>query len=92
MDFFYSAVGTPAFADEIRTVADRHENLHVHIIDTSLHGRLTAERVLADAGGHPRGLTVFMCGPAAMLSSFETQLRRAGVASRHIHREYFDWR
>ncbi|WP_041840822.1 ferredoxin reductase family protein [Actinoplanes friuliensis] len=92
VDFFYSAVGTPAFADEIRTIADRHDDLHAHIIDTSLEGRLTAERVLVDAGGNPGGLSAFMCGPAAMLSDFETQLRRAGVASRHIHREYFDWR
>ena len=92
VDFFYTAVGTPAFADEIRTIADRHENLHAHIIDTSLEGRLTPERVLAEAGGQPGGLSVFMCGPAAMLTSFETQMRRAGVASRHIHREYFDWR
>jgi ferredoxin-NADP reductase len=33
-----------------------------------------------------------MCGPQGMLRSFQTQLRRAGVPSRHIHREYFDWR
>lgn len=92
VDFFYSAVGAPAFADEIRTIADRHDGLHAHLIDSSLEGRLTVERVLVDVGGHPEGLSVFMCGPAAMLSAFETRLRRAGVASRHIHREYFDWR
>ena len=92
VDFFYSAVGTPAFADEIRTIADNHEELNVHIIDTSLEGRLTAERVIADLDAHPRELSVFMCGPAAMLTTFETQLRHAGVASRNIHREYFDWR
>jgi predicted ferric reductase len=92
VDFFYSAVGTPAFADEIRTIADNHDELNAHIIDTSLEGRLTAERVMSHLDGHPRELSVFMCGPAAMLTAFETQLRRAGVASRHIHREYFDWR
>ena len=66
--------------------------MNVHIIDTSLEGRLTAERVIADLDAHPRELSVFMCGPAAMLTTFETQLRHAGVASRNIHREYFDWR
>ena len=44
------------------------------------------------AGGDPNELSVFMCGPQGMLRSFQTQLRRAGVSSRHIHREYFDWR
>jgi predicted ferric reductase len=92
VDFFYSAVGAPAFADEIRTIADRRDDLHAHLIDTSLEGRLTAERVLAEVGGQPRDLSVFMCGPAPMLTAFETQFRQAGVAPRHIHREYFDWR
>ena len=57
-----------------------------------VEGRLTPERVLADVGGDPRELSVFMCGPAPMLGSFQTQLRKAGVRARHIHREYFDLR
>jgi len=92
VDLFYTAVGSPPFADEIRTIAGRHEKVSAHISDTSLDGRLTPERVLAVAGGRPQELSVFMCGPAAMLTTFETQLRQAGVASRRIHREYFDWR
>jgi predicted ferric reductase len=92
VDFFYTAVGPPAFADEIRTIAAGQANLHVHLVDTVVEGRLTPGRVLAETGGRPAGLSVFMCGPAAMLSAFETELRRSGVAARHIHREYFDWR
>jgi len=92
VDFFYTADGEAPFADEIRTIADRHESLHAHVIDTSIDGRLTVERVLAVADGDRNGLSVFMCGPQGMLRSFQTQLRRAGVPSRHIHREYFDWR
>ncbi|HET6483002.1 MAG TPA: hypothetical protein VFG35_23605 [Actinoplanes sp.] len=92
VDFFYTAVGNPAFAEEIRAIADRQANLSVHIIDSAVDGRLTPQEVLAEAGDHPAELSAFMCGPAAMLATFETQLRRAGVASRHIHREYFDWR
>jgi predicted ferric reductase len=92
VDFFYSGDGEAPFADEIRAIANRHESLHAHLIDTSVDGRLTTERVLATAGGDPHGVSVFMCGPRGMLSSFQTQLRLAGVPSRHIHREYFDWR
>jgi predicted ferric reductase len=92
VDFFYTAVGEPAFAGEIKAIADRHESLHAHVIDTSLEGRLTLEQVMAASGGRPRELSVFMCGPAGMLSSFQSGLRLAGVPSRRIHREYFDWR
>jgi predicted ferric reductase len=92
VDFFYSADGEAPFADEIREIADRHASLHAHLIDTGVEGRLTPERVLATADGDSKGLSVFMCGPKAMLRSFQTQLRLAGVPSRRIHREYFDWR
>jgi predicted ferric reductase len=92
VDFFYSADGEPPFAAEICAIADRYEHLHAHLIDSRAEGRLTADQVLAAAGGDPAGLSVFMCGPDGMLRSFQTQFRDAGVASRRIHREYFDWR
>ena len=92
VDFYYSADGTPPFADEIRAIADRHPSLHAHLIDTSVDGRLTTERVLNATTGDRRKLSVFMCGPQGMLRTFQTQLRLAGVPQRQIHREYFDWR
>ena len=92
VDFFYSAAGDAPFAAEIREIASRHPTLVAHLIDTTVDGRLTPERVLADAGGDPRALSVFMCGPQAMLTTFQAQLHQAGVPARRIHREYFDWR
>ena len=92
VDFYYSAAGTPPFADEIRTIADRHPSLHAHLIDTSVDGRLTTDRVLSAATDDRCKLSVFMCGPQGMLRAFQTQLRLAGVPQRQIHREYFDWR
>lgn len=92
VDFFYSVAGPAPFGDEIRTIAERHHGLHAHVIDSSADGRLTPEGVLASAGGDPRRLSVFMCGPEAMLSAFQTELRKAGVRPGHIHREYFDLR
>jgi predicted ferric reductase len=92
VEFFYSADGEPPFADEIRAVAARHDSLDAHLINTRTEGRLTVERVLASANGDARHLSVFMCGPQAMLRSFQNQLRLAGVPARQIHREYFDWR
>jgi ferredoxin-NADP reductase len=66
--------------------------LHAHLIDTGVEGRPTSERFLAAADGDRSGLSVFMCGPRGMLRSFQTELRVAGVSSRRIHREHFDWR
>jgi predicted ferric reductase len=91
VDFFYTSDGEPPFADEIRRIAAEHETLRAHLIDTSLSGRLSTDQVLA-AIGNPRGLSVFMCGPAGMLRSFQSKLQLAGVSSRQIHREYFDRR
>jgi predicted ferric reductase len=92
VNLFYTTTGEAPFTNEIHSIAGRHDSLRAHVIDTRVEGRLTAERVLAVANGDPTGLTVFMCGPPAMLRSFQTQLRLAGVPSKHIHREYFDWR
>lgn len=92
VDFFYSADGDAPFTDEILAIAARHPELHAHLIDTNVDGRLTVEQVLDAAGGDPRELSVFMCGPGPMLQTFQTGLRSAGVPARRIHREHFDWR
>jgi predicted ferric reductase len=72
VDFFYSVAGEAPFAAEIRAIADRHESLHAHLIDTGLEGRLTPERVLTVADGDRSRLSVFMCGPREMLRVFQT--------------------
>ncbi len=92
VDFFYTGSGETPFAEEIHAIAERHEALNAHLIDTSVEERLTPERVLAVADGDRRDLSVFMCGPQGMLRSFHAQLRVAGVPAKRIHRESFDWR
>jgi predicted ferric reductase len=92
VDFFYSTAGDAPFAQEIRDIADRFPAVTAHLVDTTTDGRLTSQRVLADVEGAPGGLSVFMCGPNAMLRTFQTELRLAGVPARRIHREHFDWR
>ena len=91
VDFFYTAEGEAPFSHEIREIAARNGPLHAHLIDTAVDGRLSTEQILA-AAGDADGLSVFMCGPEGMLRAFQTGLEAAGVPSRRIHREYFDWR
>jgi predicted ferric reductase len=91
VDFFYSNDGPAPFSEEIEQIAERFPSLSVHFVDTGVQGRVTAASILGVAG-ETRGLSVFMCGPKAMLSSLQHDLRRAGVPAGRIHREYFDWR
>ena len=91
VDFLYSNDGPAPFGDEIVEVAGRFPTFRVHLIDTSVQGRVTAAGALA-AAGDVRGLSVFMCGPQPMLRGLQRDLQRAGVPARNIHREFFDWR
>lgn len=93
VDFYYAFTGTPApFTDEVEELARRHEHVRVHLVDSTVDGRLSVKQILADVTAPPAALSVFMCGPAPMLRDFQRDLRGAGVRARNIHREYFDWR
>lgn len=93
VDFFYTAVGPDIpYAEEIEAITAKSDLVRVHLVD-SRDGHLTAAQVLASTGSEkPGALSAFLCGPADMTRSFESEFRRAGVPGRHIHREYFDWR
>jgi predicted ferric reductase len=41
VDLFHTSAGPAPFADEILAIAALHSSLTVHLIDTSLTGRLT---------------------------------------------------
>jgi predicted ferric reductase len=98
VDFFYSSADPDMpYADEIRELAGRSDLVRAHLVD-SRQGLLTAERVLAEAGGTaasaaaPGLVSVFLCGPAGMVSALQSGFRHLGVPSQRIYREYFDWR
>jgi ferredoxin-NADP reductase len=61
-------------------------------VDSKVDGRLSVARILADTAVEPSQLSIFLCGPEAMLRDFQKGLRTAGVRSRNVHREFFDWR
>ncbi len=93
VDLYYAFTGGPApFADELVGIAEGRGSVRTHLVDSRVDGRLDVARILADTGVEPARLSVFLCGPAAMLRDFQKGLRAAGVRSRNVHREYFDWR
>jgi predicted ferric reductase len=91
-ELYYTNRGPAPFADEIAAIAAAHDNIHLHVIDTSSQGHLTPDQILADTPADPPQLSVFLCGPGGMVHTFTKHLRRAGVAPRNLHREHFDWR
>jgi len=64
-------------------------DVRVHLVDSGVDGRLTADRFMTEATARPADLSVFLCGPEAMLRELHVGLRQRGVRSRNIHREYF---
>jgi predicted ferric reductase len=93
VDLYYAFTGEPApFADELTAIGSADDHVRVHLVDSAVAGRLTAERVISETTADPAHLSVFLCGPEAMLRDLQAGLRERGVRSRNIHREYFDWR
>ncbi|MFV0458068.1 MAG: hypothetical protein ACK5MT_04765 [Actinomycetales bacterium] len=92
IDFFLSAEGAQSFDAELEQISARFPVLRLHLIDTSTRGRLTAAEVLDTVDAAPADLSVFLCGPTAMVQSFAQTLRQAGVPKSAILWEHFDWR
>ena len=92
VDFFYTARGPAPLADEVAHLADHHDELHLHLIDTETDPRLTSERILETAAAEPRRLSAFLCGPERMVSTLQRDLVRAGVKPANVHREFYNLR
>ena len=93
VDLYYAFTGGPApFGDELAAIGATHDNVRVHLVDSAVDGRLSADRIVAEATAEPAKLSVFLCGPESMLRDLQKGLRLRGVRSRNVHREYFDWR
>ena len=92
VDLFYTARGPAPLADEVAELAAGHGELHLHLVDTEVSPRLTSEEILSTAGGEPRELSAFLCGPEAMVNALQKDLVRAGVKPANVHREYYNLR
>ncbi|MCQ3936708.1 MAG: hypothetical protein DPW18_06635 [Chloroflexi bacterium] len=80
------------FAGEIREITAKHPRLMAHIRFSSVHGSLTVEEIVKNAGGSVDGHHVYMCGPLPMVQAFEKKFLEAGVPAANIHYEEFNFR
>jgi predicted ferric reductase len=92
VDFFYTARGPAPLADEVAHLAEHHDELHLHLVDTETDPRLTAAHVLEVVGVEPRRLSAFLCGPERMVSGLQRDLVRARVKPANVHREFYNLR
>ncbi|MEV8400217.1 hypothetical protein [Streptomyces niveus] len=74
-----------------RCEAHRPE-LWLHPTFSRSHGRLTAERIQAEAGPITPDTHVFLCGPASMIENLTRALHRQDVPRQHLHAEHFAFR
>ena len=92
---FYYTVRHPeeaVFSDEIEASAKKHPKLKAHIRHSSIHGSLTVDEIVKNAGGDARSHHVYMCGPLPMVQAFEKKFLEAGVGAGNIHYEEFNFR
>ena len=94
VDFYYT-VRHPeeaVFVDEIKTIAQKNPRLKPYIRFSAVHGSLTIEDIVKNAGGDVREHHIYMCGPLPMVQAFEKKFLEAGVTAGNIHYEEFNFR
>ncbi len=94
VDFYYT-VRHPeeaVFVDEIEGIVKQHPRLKAHIRFSSVHGSLSIDDMIKNAGGSLAGHEVYMCGPLPMVQAFEKKFLENGVPHDQIHYEEFNFR
>jgi predicted ferric reductase len=94
VDFYYT-VRHPeesVFVEEIEGIVKKHPRLKAHIRFSSVHGSLSIDDMIQNAGGSLSGHEVYMCGPLPMVQAFEKKFLENGVPHDRIHYEEFNFR
>jgi predicted ferric reductase len=80
------------FVDEIENIVKKHPLLKCHIRFSAVHGSLSVDQIVQDAGGDISSHHVYMCGPLPMVQAFEQKFLEKGVSQGNIHYEEFNFR
>jgi predicted ferric reductase len=93
-DLFYctNTADDAPFLPELTATAARHPELRLHPTFSRSHGRITADRIQAEAGPLTPDTHVFLCGPASMVETLTRGLHRQGIPRDHLHTEHFAFR
>ncbi len=94
IDLYYS-VQMPEealFREEIEAASRKHPGFRLHLGYSRFQGKLSVEDIERTCSGIIVEKDVYMCGPAAMTTSFQRALRKRGLSSHQIHFEDFNFR
>jgi len=94
IDFYYS-VRTPEdalFRDEIEAATRKHPGFRAHLEYSSSQGKLSVESTARTCSGTIGEKDIYMCGPTALMTSFQRALRKRGLSAHQIHFEDFNFR
>jgi predicted ferric reductase len=80
------------FYNELVAAGMKHPRLKLHIRFSATSGSLTFEEIVRNAGGKLSEYHVYMCGPFAMVQSFEKKFLSMDVPASSIHFEEFNFR
>ncbi len=86
----YADDGPPAILTELADLAARRPNLDLVLVDQHRDGIIDVTALRARLGTLD-GIEFLLCGPPPMLHALQHQLDDAGVPSRRIHFEEFDF-
>lgn len=77
---------------ELETLAARHPNFHLHVIESQTAGRLRPEDIAVHIPTGREAVGVAFCGPKDMREAFRHGLARLGFAPRRLRYEEFEIR
>ncbi|MBK9924337.1 MAG: hypothetical protein IPP66_03515 [Anaerolineales bacterium] len=80
------------FYNELVAAGMKHPRLKLHIRFSATSGSLTFDEIVRNANGDVSKYDIYMCGPFAMVQSFEKKFLSANVPASNIHFEEFNFR
>ena len=78
--------------DQLEALASQKPNLHLHLIESAVTGRLDAGYIQQATGADLRRTHVYFCGPTAMREGLQDGLERLGLRAARFHYERFEMR
>ena len=94
VDLFYCVRGrqSAAHLEELLAICDGDEHFTVHLVDSLLGERLTADRVAETVDAPLTGIRVYFCGPAPMRDALASGLHALGLRRSAFRHEIFEIR
>ncbi len=80
------------FLEELTAISARIPGFTLTVVDSQGGNRLSAARLVKDAGSSLAETSVYYCGPVTMRNSLRTELRQRGLPTSRFHFEHFEIR